>query len=93
MTSLDSYMQHFRARVLQDALTEALAEHHLRRAMQLDAARPRPGDYTGAATPEQLAAQDERLSAAAAACRHRATLGLDADDIQMVADALAEVAA
>ena len=54
-----------------------------RRAQQLEAARPVPGDYTGAATRGELSAQWRRLTEAAAACRARAHLSpldlIDAD--------------
>lgn len=64
----------FHQRVLQDALSEATASFWERRARQLEEAAPRPGDWPGRATPEQLSAARERCLSAAAACRHRATL-------------------
>lgn len=68
---------HFRARVLQDALTEGTAAYWERRAAQWDAVRPRPGDFTGKATPEDLEALDRRAAATAAACRAKATVTAD----------------
>lgn len=68
------YLAHFQARVIQDALAAALAATWERRAAAFDAARPRPGDFTGLATPEDLAAQDQRLAAIASACRARAAV-------------------
>ena len=65
---------HFRARVLADCLTEASAVGWLRRAAVFDAARPRPGDFNGRATPDELRARDLRCQAVAAACRHKAEL-------------------
>lgn len=62
----------FQRRIIQDALTEASADYWLGRAARFDAARPRPGDYTGGATPEQLAEQDRQCGEIAAACRARA---------------------
>jgi hypothetical protein len=41
----DAYLQHFRARVLQDALTEATAEYWEYRAQQLEDAIPPAGHY------------------------------------------------
>ena len=68
---------HFAARVLQDCITEASAAYWKRRAMAFDAARPRPGDFHGRATPAELAERDERCRQAAEFCRHRASLGLE----------------
>lgn len=73
---LQQYVDHFRARVLQDALTEATATYWHRRATALEAARSRPGDYQGRASLESIRARDARLSAAARACRRRASLAL-----------------
>lgn len=76
-TGSDSYLAHFRARVLQDALTEATAGYWRRRAEQFENARPRRGDDThrGAAPQLQTSALAEahaRCTAVAQACRHRA---------------------
>lgn len=68
---LDAIGQHMR-RVIQDALSEASADYWLRRAARFEHARPQPGDHTGNATPKQLAEQDARCAATAAACRARA---------------------
>lgn len=75
--SLD--LDHFSARILQDALTEATSSYCGRRAREFERARSRPGDYTGQATPGEIRAADARLTAAAQACRARATLALDDD--------------
>ena len=70
-----SYVDHFRARVLQDALTEALRSTWLRRADAFEAARHRPGiDYPGTATVEQLRAKWLELTEKAAVCRNHATV-------------------
>ncbi len=71
---LAAHIEHFRARVLQDALAEATAAYWLRRA----------DTFAAVVTP--------RCDEIAEACRHRATLGLGADDLQLVADVLGEVA-
>ena len=69
-----SYVDHFRARVLQDALTEALRSTWLRRADAFEAARHSPGiDYPGTATVEQLRAKWLELTEKAAVCRNHAT--------------------
>ena len=65
---------HLAARVLQDALTEATAEYWLRRAYQFEAAAPRPTDYRGQATDEQLIDAWVRCKTTAAACRRHAEL-------------------
>lgn len=70
--SLD--LDHFRHRVLQDALAEATAQYWRRRARALEQALSRPGDYPGRATTEQIAERDERLRAAILACSSRAQM-------------------
>ena len=67
------YLEHFTARVLADALTEATVDYWVQRAEVFDAAAHRPGiDYPGRATPEQLQAQQARCRLTALACRQRA---------------------
>lgn len=63
-----------RAAVL-DAFLAASAKFWERRARQFDWARPRPSDYPGRATAEQIRDQDARLLTIATACRNRATVG------------------
>jgi hypothetical protein len=89
-----SYVDHFRARVLQDALTEATSHYWRRRAATFEAARPRAGtDYPGRAIPEQLTERDATLAAVAHACRLRAAFSLLQTDVDPeVLDALAEAA-
>lgn len=70
----DPQLAHFTHRVLQDAMVEATSDYWERRAKQLEAARPRPGDFTGQATPQDLVAAHDRLTEAAQACRTKATL-------------------
>lgn len=96
MTGLDvtgdklvGYVDHFRCRLLQDALNEATAVYWLRRAAAFEAALPRVGDYTGRADCDEVAARALRLAAIAAACRNRAAVSLLVDDIEHeVADAI-----
>ena len=57
-----------------DALLQAEPGYWRRRADEFEAARPRPGDYTGRLSPERIQAIDERLAAKAQACRNHATL-------------------
>lgn len=72
---LHRYLDHFRARVLQDALNEATAEYWHRRADALEKARSRPNDYLGTrTTTQERRARDDGLAAAATACRRRASL-------------------
>lgn len=61
-------------RVLLDAWLDGSRLYWQRRARQLEDARPRRGDFTGRATPDQLTACWDRLTEAAAACRARASL-------------------
>jgi len=81
---IDGYVEHFRQRVLQDALAEASASYWERRAQAFENARPRPGEFHGKRTPQRLQAKYDELTAIAQACRNRAALGLmpgiDPDD-------------
>ena len=74
--ALARHVEHFRARVVQDALAEADAAYWLRRADAFDAARPRRGDFHGRASRQELAQRDQRLAETAAACRARAAVSL-----------------
>jgi len=69
-------LDHFRARVLQDALNEATAAYWLRRAEAFENARTRPrdrpGEPPGPDASQTDRARDERLAATAQACRNRA---------------------
>ena len=74
MSTLAESVEHFRARVLQDALSEATANYWRRRARMLDWAMPKPGEFHGRATRADLEARCARLRAEAAACRNRAAI-------------------
>lgn len=77
-----TYLEHFRARVLQDALAEATATYWLQRAEACEQARPKPGDYTGQAGNDELATADQRCADTAQACRSRAEFArMYADEI------------
>lgn len=54
-------LEHFRARVLQDALDQATVAHWIGRHAALSAALPRPGDFTGGASPDELNAREARV--------------------------------
>ena len=71
---MSGYLEDFARRVIQDALAEATAAYWMRRADQLENARPRPGEFHGNASAEELNARDERLAALAENCRHHAEL-------------------
>lgn len=90
--TLEQYVEHFRARVLQDALNEATASYWIGRAEAFEAARPRPGDFTGNATRDDLREQWNRLTETANACRARARVSLLVDLAPEVRDVLREVA-
>lgn len=49
LDQLEEHVDHFRTRVLQDAMTDATADYWRRRARSFEAALPRPGDFTGGA--------------------------------------------
>jgi len=61
-------------RVAQDCFAEAAAATWWRRAETLRWAMSRPGDFTGNATQEEIAARDRRLAAQALACLRHADL-------------------
>jgi hypothetical protein len=61
-------------RALTDAWLEGTALYWRGRAVQLEAARPRRGDFTGHASAAEVRARWDRLTEAAAACRTRAAL-------------------
>lgn len=67
-------LEHFRARVLQDAMNEATAIYYLGRARDLAKALHRPGDYAGQRTPEQLAEHNERIVAALISIRQHVAM-------------------
>jgi hypothetical protein len=94
---MTEYLDHFRLRVVQEALTVATAEYWRRRASAFEGARSRAADFTGQAAPEQYVATDERLAAIARACRYRATVtevyGLGLDIQREIFVELAQVAA
>ena len=61
-------------RLAQDCFAEAAAATWWRRAETLRWAMSRPGDFTGNATQEEIAARDRRLAAQALACERHADL-------------------
>ena len=67
-------MHQFAARLLVDAWLDASARNWQRRAQTFEWARPRPGDFMGRASRDEMAARDRRLSETADACRARARL-------------------
>jgi hypothetical protein len=74
MNGLKLDIDHFRARILQDALTEATAQYWVHRAHQFQQAAPRPDDYRGNATPEQLTDAWVQCMTTVAACRRHGDL-------------------
>ena len=67
-------------RLIREAIAEALPTQWERRARVFESCRPRPGDYTGAATRDDLAALDHRNAVSAAQCRMHAAM-LRGDDL------------
>lgn len=67
-------VEHFTMRLLSDCLAEATRAYWLKRAEQLEAARPTPGDYYGNASREELSERWRRLTEMAEACRARAAV-------------------
>ena len=92
-TELAAYVDHFRARVVQDALAQATVAHWLRRAEAFESAAPRPDDYPGQATADDLAQAVARCAEIARACRNRAVLAeIDQIPPQTILAAIREVA-
>lgn len=87
MTGLN--IDHFVARLLQDALAEATASYWRKRAEDFERAGSRPGDYTGEASADEIARRDEWLTSVAQACRSRAEFALVPDDA--IDDSILEV--
>jgi hypothetical protein len=67
-------LDHFRARVLQDALDQATVGHWLARHAALSASLPRPGDYTGRASADELNAREAGVRRALAAIEQHVAL-------------------
>ena len=67
-------------RLIREAIAEALPTQWERRAKTFESCRPRPGDYTGAATRGDLAVLDRRNALIAAQCRLHAAM-LRGDDL------------
>jgi hypothetical protein len=67
-------IDHFRARVLQDALTAATAQYWVHRAHQFQQAAPRLGEFHGGAKRDELNEAWTRSHATAAACLSHAEL-------------------
>jgi hypothetical protein len=65
---------HFRARILQDALTEATAQYWIHRAYQLQQAAPGPDEFHGNATAEELRQRWTECMDTARACLSHADL-------------------
>lgn len=76
-------------RAAQDVLAEASATYRQRRADALEWARPRPGDYPGAATRDELEAADRRCRADAERYRAEAEAIRAHGDPDMLAAAAA----
>lgn len=72
LADLPDHVEHFRHRVIQDAFAEATAAYWTSRADTFAAAMPRPGDYTGQATPEQIEERRHRIATTEVACRIKA---------------------
>lgn len=95
LTRQTGFLENLLRRVIQDACQEARADYWDRRAEEFERARPKPGDRTGRATPEQIAEQDRRMAATAEACRQRAQLiragAFDDEWAQLIRDEWAQL--
>ena len=68
-------------RVLQDVMSDASRIWWLKRALDFEQAKPRPGDFIGNSTPEGRQARWERLDSLARACRMKAEVADHPDDV------------
>lgn len=91
-TAYADHVVEFHQRVVQDAFSEATAAYWERRATAFEDAAPRPGDYPGMATPEELSVARERCLSVAAACRARASLEAPGQPVEALVASLWEVA-
>jgi hypothetical protein len=73
---LGEYIEHFRGRVLQEALAAALEIHWTRRAEEWERVSPKPGDFVGRASRAEIEERRQRCAAIARACRHRAAVSV-----------------
>lgn len=64
----------FAYRCVQEAMAQSLPAFWRRRAETLESCRPKPGDFNGLATPQELADRGERLRLEALACQRHAQL-------------------
>lgn len=64
----------FAGRLLQDALAEATSDYWRRRGEAFLAAAPKPGDFNGRATPEEIRERGQRCRETAQACFSRASI-------------------
>lgn len=71
---IDPWLDMFVRRVIADALNEASARYWTRRAEALEDAAPRPGEFHGKATREELSSAWRRCHADAERCRRHAEL-------------------
>ena len=89
-SSITIDLDHFRARILQDALTEATAAYWIHRAHQFQQAAPRKGDYHGQADRDELLDRWERCKATELACLRHADL-IRGDYPEPISDEVAAV--
>jgi len=67
-------VEHMQHRAVQDVVEQAQAATWERKSEALEWARPKPTDYNGLATEEQLRLRDRRLAEDAQACRQHAAV-------------------
>lgn len=91
---LAEYADHFRHRMLVEALREATASHWLRRAEDFERAKPvpPPGGFVDPESRERARAAWRRCHETAQACRNAAAVALIQDVDAEVETALSEVA-
>lgn len=90
-TGSSAYLDQFAADVLADALSAASSDYWRRRAEAWETAKPKPGDYLGRCTREDLSRAWRRCDERARACRARAEV-CDAEEWrELVGDVFADV--
>lgn len=92
LLEVTDHLTHFQRRVIIDGLLDAWGVYWERRARSFEAARPRPGEFHGTLSQEDLRDQWHRLTAMAQACRARAQvspLELVIEDVDAVLEEVA----
>ncbi len=89
-TSLVEHVEHFQRRLIADALAEATSAYWLKRADDFEWARPSLADFPGDATLDQRRAKWRELTEVATACRAKARVSLQCEELSTEVDLVLE---